>query len=101
MEIKKWFVGIGILKIKCEPSWKIQEGEGERGLSREIEKIFFMNGEEKETRTILGEKSGDAGAKGQGYQVMNLAPLRLMLMSWSVEKKHWGSTHYFLLNNED
>ena len=47
-----------------------------------------MNGEEKETRTILGEKSGDAGARGQGYQVMNLAPLRLMLMSWSVEKKH-------------
>lgn len=46
MEITKWFVGIGILKIKCEPSWKIPAvGEGE-AINRN-RKDFFMKGEEE------------------------------------------------------
>lgn len=73
MEIKKWFVGIGILKIKCEPSWKIQEGEGERAIKRN-KKDFFMKSEEEETRTLLGEKSGWCWNKGTSLLGNELGP---------------------------
>lgn len=98
---KKWFVGNGILKIKCEPSWEIQEVAGGGGLSREIEKIFFMKSEEQASCLTLGEKSGWCWSKRTRPLVLGLAPLSLMFISWCGEKKLWGSTHCFLLNNED